>query len=121
MIVTDICKSIEGEKLTLQCRKFNAFKPRKDSIMKQQVFPFKMGISSIAIINEELNPKNPKYKNESMLDKDLTLMGESIDGFSMKPLGTPNVEHGSGAHKASILNTRCFTYAHIEIGFRRLL
>lgn len=121
MIQTDICTSIEGEKVGLQCRKFNALIPRKDSTMNQQVFPFKMGISSIAFIKEELNPKKSKYRKKSMLDVDATLLGESIDGFSIRPLGAPNIERGSGTHKASILNTKSFTYAHIEIGLRRLL
>jgi hypothetical protein len=78
MIYTEICTSIEGEKLFLQCRKFNPLRPRKDDTLNQLVFPFKLGINALAIINEELNPKNYKFRDISILDMDSCLSGETI-------------------------------------------
>lgn len=121
MILTDICNSIEGERLLLQCRKFSPLRPRNDDVMKQLVFPFKLGISSLVTITEELNPKNYRFKAGSILDMDVSLLGETIDGFSLKPLGTQKIVQGSAQHKASEINTKGFAYAHVEIGLRALL
>jgi hypothetical protein len=88
--------------------------------MNNMVYPFKMGISSKAIIEEELNPKGHKFRAESILEKDICIMGESIEGFSLKPLAATKIIH-TGAHRGRLINTKCFTFAHIEIGLRALL
>ena len=120
MIKTAICTSIEGEKLFLQCRQFNPFQPRIDPTMNCTIYPFKMGISSKAIIEEELNPKNYKIRAKSFLDKDICILGESIEGFSIKPLGSVEIIH-TGAHRGRVINTKKYSYAHIEVSLRTLL
>ena len=120
MIITAICTSIEGEKLFLQCRQFNPFQPRIDPTMNCTIYPFKMGISSKAIIKEELNPKEYKFRAESILEKDTCIKGESIDGFSIKPLGTVEIIH-TGAHRGRVINTKSFSFAHIVVGIRAIL
>ncbi|MCK9375695.1 MAG: hypothetical protein M0P73_06050 [Syntrophobacterales bacterium] len=121
MIYTDICNSIEGQKVSLQCRKFTSFRPRVDSKMTQSIFPFKLAISSLAIISEELEPKEHRFRPTSILDQDACLLGETIDGFSLKPLSSPKIVHGSAKHEASLIYSKGFVYAHIEIGVRALL
>jgi len=120
MIHTKICTSIEGEKLAFQCRQFNPFLPRIDPKIGCLIYPFKMGISSKAIVEEELNPKEYKFRVESILDKDTCIKGETIDGFAVKPLKETKIIH-TGAHRGRVINTNSFTFAHIEIGFRALL
>jgi len=95
-------------------------KPRLDPILNNMVYPFKMGISSKAIIEEEINPKGHKFRVQSLLEKDACLMGESIEGFSLKPLPATNIIH-TGAYRGRLINTKCFAFAHIEIGLRALL
>ncbi len=104
----------------LQCRQFNALKPRIDPIMDSTIYPFKMGISSKATIEEELNPKKYKFRAESLLEKDTCIAGESIEGFTIKPLGSTAIIH-TGAHRGRVISTKRFSFAHIEIGLRALL
>lgn len=120
MILTEVCTSIEGERLFLQCRQFNPFLPRNDPQIGCIIYPFKMGISSRAFIEEELNPKNYKFRAESLLEKDTCILGQSIEGFSIKPLGSVAIIH-TGAHRGRAINTKRFSYAHIEVGLRALL
>jgi hypothetical protein len=120
VILTDICTSIEGERLFLQCRQFNPFLPRNDPKIGCIIYLFKMGISCKAYIEEELNPKNYKSRAESLLDKDTCIAGESIEGFSIKPLGSVEIIH-TGAHRGRVINTKKYSYAHIEVGLRSLL
>lgn len=120
MIQTAVCTSIEGNKLFLQCRQFNHFSPRIDSKLNCLIYPFKMGISSKAFINEELNPKKYKYKARSLLDKDSCIAAESIEGFSIKPLGSVEIIH-TGKHRGRVIKTKAFSYAHIEVGLRTML
>jgi len=120
VILTEICTSIEGKKVFLQCRQFNPFLPRIDPKLGCLIYPFKMGVSSKAIVEEELNPKKHKFRVESILDKDTCIKGETIDGFAIKPVKETKIIH-TGAHRGRVINTNCFTFAHIEIGFRALL
>jgi hypothetical protein len=120
VIQTAVCTSIEGDKLFLQCKQLNIFPPRIDSQMRCVIYPFKLGISSKALIDEELNPKNHKFRAESLLDKDTCIAGESIEGFSIKPLGSVEIIH-TGAHRGRVINTKRFSYAHIEVGLRAIL
>jgi hypothetical protein len=120
VILTEVCNSIEGERLYFQTRQFNVMVPRLDETIGGLVYPFKLGISSKAVIEEELNPKNPKFRPESVLDKDTCLKGETIEGFTLKAIKDTKMIH-KGAHKGTAINPNCFAYAHIEIGFRALL
>jgi hypothetical protein len=79
-----------------------------------------MGISSRAFIEQELNPNHYKFRAESLLEKDTCITGESIEGFSIKPLGAVTIIH-TGAHRGRAINTKRFSYAHIEVGLRALL
>lgn len=120
MIQTAVCTSIEGDKLFLQCRQFNPFQPRIDPTMNCIIYPFKMGINSKAIIEEELNPKEYKFRAKSILEKDTCIKGESIEGFSVKPLGAVEIIH-TGAHRGRVINTKSFSFAHIVVGIRAIL
>jgi hypothetical protein len=120
VIFTQVCTSIEGERLFLQCRQINQLMPRIDAQMGCLIYPFKMGISSKAFIEKELIPKDYKFRAGSLLEKDTCISGESIEGFSIKPLGSVDIIH-TGAHRGRVINTKRFSYAHIEVGLRALL
>ena len=121
MRYTDILESIEGDALQLQCRKFNAHPPCKDTVLGKLVYPFKLGIFALASITQEFAPKVCVWYTTSHLDAGDALQGEAIEGKCVKPLGKPVVRAATGRHKASFLATRGATLARIEIGTRALL
>jgi hypothetical protein len=120
MIHTAICTYIEGERLYLQCRQFNAMTPSFDQKTGKTIYPFKMGINSKAIIGEELSPKVAIFRGKSILDKDTCIKGKTIDGFSVRPFGATQIIH-TGRHRGRFIITKGISLAHIEIGFRALL
>lgn len=120
MIHTEICTEIEGAKLSLQCRQFYLHRPFKELNLSQQVFPFKLGIYSKAVIEEELNPKTSRIGKNSILDKGHGIEGETIYGFSTKLIHSPVIKHAT-AHRESFVNIRDYGYAHLQIGLRKLL
>ncbi|MGA7576605.1 MAG: hypothetical protein ACLQUW_08030 [Desulfobaccales bacterium] len=120
MIHTAICTYIEGERLYLQCRQFNPLKPCINPTTGNAVYPFKMAISSKAIIGKELNPKESIFRVESITDKDSCIKGQTINGFSVRPLGATEIIH-TGGHRGRFIITKGISLAHIEIGFRALL
>ncbi len=68
MVLTKIGASIEGKKLAFQCRKFYLQRPYKEEKLKNiLVYPVRLSIFGIAVIDTELNPKE-YFFNQSQTD-----------------------------------------------------
>lgn len=121
MVFTKVGCSIEGRKVAFQCRKFHRLRPYKEAKLGKMVYLVKLSIFGIAIIEEELNPKQFLLKESSALNQGDELRGEAIKAFSTSPIPDPTVKPATGTHKANFLYTKDYTFAEIEIGPRALM
>jgi hypothetical protein len=114
--------SIEGEKLSLQTRKFFHYPPKKDSITKTRYWGFSLSINGQAEIYESyLKPKEVCKYTTSMFCVGDKIAGASVSGWALKPLGHPHISKGSGAHSASFLSIAGGCLAMVEISPREHL
>ena len=121
MIATKIGSSIEGSQLELSTRKFYPVLPIWNSVLGAMVYGFRLQVYGVGTIIEELSPKKPVIKANSMLSIDDQIRGERVVGFSSKPLSNPRVYHATGRHRATAIIAKKFGFAKIEIGVRHLL
>lgn len=120
MISYDISSSIEGLKFFLQCRQFMLHIPYVHEILGR-VYPFKLGIYGKAIIEKELNPKEPKINSNSILDEGSGIEGNSIEGFSTKLPSSPQIKIATARHSASFIQTKKYSFAQIIVPLSNLL
>jgi len=122
MVFTEVGASIEGKKIAFQCRKFYAQRPYKEERLEYKtVYPVKLSIFGIAIIETELDPKEYIINKSSHLNKGDEIRGEAIKAFSVKPIPGTSVKHATGTHKANFSYSKDNTYAEIEIASRHIL
>lgn len=114
--------SIEGKQLVFETRQFNPQRPYMDkTVLKQMIFPFKMGIQGTISIEQELEPKIAVFRQESALNKDDGLRGQSISGFSTRVIPETHVGPTTHTHKATGGKTKpAFSYATIDIPKREI-
>lgn len=117
---SQICTSIEGRSIDLQCRKLTFHPPRRDPKLGL-VYPFKLGIRGLAKVSRPLDPGSDPWRQGSFSAVGDQISGEAIDGFSGKPIKGASVKPATGRHKASFVSIRGPAYAHVEIGIRELL
>ncbi|WP_156432107.1 hypothetical protein [Burkholderia latens] len=114
--------SIEGEKIDVQTRQWDAGRPMLDPKTNKKRYAFRLGIRSSAVISEAYaDPANSVSVATSMISEGDEIMGTTIRGWSKKPLGKPNVEKGSGSHSASFLTVKGGCFARVEIPAREIL
>lgn len=118
MRLSQVCSSIEGETLELQCRKFSPQPPRRDPKVGKLIYPFKISIHGYARITKPFESKTAAIREESLLNVDDEIHGEAVDGYGLKPVGRPTIEHATATHKASFVTVKGGAYAHVEIGVR---
>lgn len=121
MIYTEMCESIEGEKIVLQTRKLTMHLPRHNKEKNRNEYPFKLGINSLAEIVEAYPEGRHSDKSNSARSRGDSLRATVIDGYALRILGRPTVAKGSGTHKGQFLTVKGGSYAHVEIGTRELL
>lgn len=117
---SQICTSIEGQSIDIQCRKFTAHPPRRDPNLGL-VYPFKLGIRGLARVGRPLDPGSDPWRSGSFTASGDQIFGETIDGFAGKPIRNVRVGPATGRHKGSFVTIRGPAYAHVEIGVRELL
>lgn len=110
--------SVEGNGLDLQCRKFHLHGPTKTKLTKGLVYTFKLSIHGYARVSKTLADKTAPISSSSRLDEGDEIHGETINGFSSKPPGRPEVKHATSTHKATFVSTRGQSFASVEIGVR---
>lgn len=107
--------AIEGEKIKVQTRKFDAYPPKRHP-HKGLMWQFGLGIRSSAEITEAYTEPNSKVVfTTSLTALGDEILGTCIDGWSRKPLGEPNISKGSASHSASHLHIYGGCYACVEI------
>lgn len=122
MVITEIGTSIEGKKVAFQARKFQFKRPYKEKRLEfKNVYPVKLSIFGIAIIDTELNPKKAIINEHSYLNEGDEVRGESLKAFSTKPIPEVSVKPATAKHKANFSYSKDYTYAEIEIGLRHIL
>lgn len=122
MVFTKIGTSIEGKKIAFQCRKFYLQRPYKEERLEYRtVYPVKLSIFGIAIIQTELEPKKYRINESSHLNKEDEIRGEAIKAFSIKPIPDKTVKPATGKHKANFSYSKDDTYAEIEISPRHII
>ena len=115
-----VCTSIEGEKISINCRKFSVQIPYRDS--GKFYFPFKLSIHGAATIKEAYASKNKLKNQNSFWGEGDEIHGEAVDGYSGKAFRKePEVVNLTSTHKAQAINMRGGVYAHVEIGMREQL
>ena len=114
--------TIEGEKLDVQTRKFEAYPPKRDSATNVKQFAFKLGIRSSAEISEAYpNPPAVCHYTNSMFAVADRVEGTVISGWAYRALGKPNVETCSGRHSGSVLSIKGGALATVDISPREHL
>lgn len=114
--------SIEGEKIDVQTRQWDAGRPMLDPKTNKRRYGFRLGIRSSAVISEAYgDPANSVSSESSMVQEGDEIMGATIRGWSKKPLGKPNVEKGSGSHSASFLTVKGGCFARVDTPAREIL
>lgn len=121
MIYTEMCESIEGERIALQTRKLTMHLPRHNKEKNCKEYPFKLGINSLAEIVEAYPKERKSDKPKSARSLGDGLRATVIDGYALKIIGRPTIEKGSASHKGQFLTVKGGSYAHVEIGTRELL
>lgn len=112
---SNICSSVEGEKLKYDTRQFYSKPPVFHEILNRNVYPFKLGINGHVEIVEPLkSPNETAIYDTSLLDKGDEIQGGSVDGWSIKPLKKPSVSNSTGTHSASFGALKGHSYAHVE-------
>lgn len=112
--------SIEAEKADAITRKIIQMTPVRNPKLACIIFPFKLDRNCEIIISKELDPKEPKIDNNSLLNLGDGLKGDMIYGFSEKSVPSPDVKKGSSTHKASFLTIKNFVFARLEKPFKAL-
>ena len=112
--------SIECKSAALKTRKMLIGLPVKHHILNILVFRCTLDRNSSATIVKELYPKKALLDNQSLLDKDTSINGDSISVLSEKPIkkNKEEIKKGSSTHKASFLKTKAYTYAKLEKAYR---
>lgn len=112
---SNICSSIEGEKLSFNTRQFYSKPPVYDDLLKKRVYPFKLGINGYVEIDTPLDfPKETAVYTTSLTEKGDSVQGGSVDGWSTKPIKSPDVRGATGTHSASFGSLKGHSYAHVE-------
>lgn len=109
---------MEGEGLSLQCRKFTAHPPYRHKDTQKLVFPFKLSIFGLATVSKAYQEGTKPFYATSHRDVGDEIHGEAVGGFSSKAPSKPEIKHATGTHKASFVATRGPSYAYVEIGVR---
>lgn len=111
-----VCTSIEGEKISIVCRKFSPQPPRKDS--GKMIFPFKLSIHGSATVEKAYEYQDQLKRKESYWSVGDEIHGEAVDGYAGKPIGPRDLLNATHTHKAQGVTIRGGAYAHVEIGVR---
>ncbi len=121
MILSLAGASIECEKCEITARKIVPSSPMVDDTLGR-VIKYDCSRNSSAENQEELNPKEFKYKLSSNLDLGSRLQAESIYLITTN-LGRikPNIVNESGRHKASKFNIKAYTFAEIKYPLENVL
>lgn len=112
--------SLEAVCLSLKTRKFYPQPPYRHETLGKLVYPFKLGIRSEAIIEEAYPSGHAYFDQSSSREEGDQLQGETLSGFSSKSI-RPEVNHGSGTHKATFAKARAGSYARIDIPVREII
>lgn len=116
---SNICSSVEGEKLSFNTRKFNSYPPTFNEILKINVWPFKLGINGYVEIDTPLeDPPNTVTNLNSLTATGDSVQGGTIDGWSTKPIKNTHVGNLTGTHKATLGTLKGHSYAHVQSGQR---
>lgn len=111
-----VCTSIEGETISIVCRKFSPQPPRRES--GKLVYPFKLSIHGSATIGKAYDGKDQLKRDESFWSEGDEVHGEAVDGYAGKPIKAPVLVNETHTHKAQAVTIRGGAYAHVEIGVR---
>lgn len=111
-----VCTSIEGEKISIVCRKFSLQMPRRDSGIT--VYPFKLSIHGSATVEKAHDGEGQLKRKESFWSVGDEVHGEAVDGYAGKPIKSPVLVNATHTHKAQSVTIRGGAYAHVEIGVR---
>lgn len=112
----NVCTSIEGEKISIVCRKFSSQPPRRDS--GKVVYPFKLSIHGAAKVEKAYDQADQLNRKVSYWSVGDEVHGEAIDGYAGKPIGPLGLVNATHTHKAQGVTLRGGAYAHVEIGVR---
>lgn len=112
---SNICSSVEGEKLSFNTRQFFNRPPVYNEILKKTVYPFKLGINGYVEIETPLkNPSGTAVYTTSLTEQGDSVQGGSVDGWATKPFKAPTVKKATGTHSASFGTVKGHAYAHVE-------
>lgn len=111
-----VCTSIEGEKISIVCRKFSVQPPRKDN--GKMVYPFKLSIHGAATVAKPYESQDQLNRKESFWAAGDEVHGEAVDGYSGRPIGPRVLVNETHTHKAQAVTLKGGAYAHVEIGVR---
>lgn len=112
---SNICSSIEGEKISFNTRQFYPRPPVFNEHLKKRVYPFKLGINGYAKIDTPLsNPKANAFASSSLTGTGDEVQGGSVDGWSTKPIRPPTKGAATGTHSAVYGSLKGHSYAHVE-------
>jgi len=114
---SSVCTSIEGEKISITCRKFSAQPPYLKA--GKLVYPFKLSIHGTAKVKEAYSNDSQLKVQKSHWSEGDEIHGEAVDGYSGKAFrNPPQVINLTSTHKAQAVEMRGGVYAHVEIGMR---
>ncbi len=111
---SNICASIEGNKISFNTRQFYSKPPYIDPILGVRVYPFKLGINGYAEISSPLDNEAEAAFASSMLKQGDCVQGGSVDGWATKPIKSPEKGVATGAHSAVFGDLKGHAYAHVE-------
>ena len=112
--------SIEGLRLALSCRRLQVQPPYRHRVLNQLVYGFQMSIEASAFIDRESQPKEARIHPSSLLNQGDGLRGEMISGFSVTHIPRHRVQHRTSAHKGQFVETRDFSFAHLDRAWQSL-
>lgn len=112
--------SLEAVCLSLKTRKFYPQPPYRHETLGKIVYPFKLGVRSEATIDESYPSGHVFFDQHSARNEGDQLVGETLSGFSSKSI-RPEVDHGSGTHKATFAKAKAGSYAKIDIPVREII
>ncbi|GEM_PF-805141 len=112
---SNICSSVEGEKLSFNTRQFYSKPPVINELLKKKVYPFKLGINGYVEIETPLgNPKETAVYETSLTAQGDAVQGGSVEGWATKPIKAPEVKIATGTHSAQFGSLKGHSYAHVE-------
>jgi hypothetical protein len=115
---SSICSAVEGAKLTFNTRQFYSKPPIYQAQLKQNVYPFKLGINGYVEIETSLEDPATKVYETSLTDTGDVVQGGSIDGWTTRPIKPVTVSKATGTHSAQFGSVRGHAYAHVESSHR---